>query len=107
MAETPKTRAPRTFQCAPVIVFDEALKTLQLSERALCFALGYSGNASYDWRKTGQMPLVAAELCRAKIALQQRHSTDIVLLVRVPQTGHSRELLEHLAKSLGLEFVAV
>ena len=102
-----KERAAKTFSREPYTAFEEALKELNVSEATLCTDLGYSDGANHGWKISGFMPAVAARLCAAKVALTRKSSTDVVLLVRVPKTGHSRELLEHLAKSLGLEFVVV
>ena len=82
----------KQYNRVPYSFFEETLKKLDKNPGELCEALGYGSHAYRLWKKTEEMPAVAALACKA--LLKEQALQSYALLVVAP----SRESLETIRK---------
>jgi hypothetical protein len=101
---TDESKAKKIYKRADYSVFAETCAAIGKKETEVCESLGYSPNSWTEWKKTNQMPRVAAIACegiRRRMGLSEK-----TFLVKVA-TKEQENALTAICKGLGLEFVNI
>lgn len=79
-------RTTRSRKMGDYDAFEAAAGILDMSERDLCEAIGYSRNACEDWKRNGKVPEVALMAANSLIleAQQGDAPTKVIVLVQIP-----------------------
>lgn len=78
---TDQSSRTKTRQKEPYSVFTSAQGSLGLEAGELCHQLGFDRTAWSGWKVRGEMPAVAARLCKAMVAAPGRTGTRTMVIV--------------------------
>ena len=102
--EKPKNK--RTFKVAPVEILDKVQSELKMTGAQITDYLGYSRGAEVHWRKSGEVPEVAAVALQLMLNLNSATKTlepsQPIFMLR-PKDSEQAQTIELLLKAINVE----